>query len=153
MKKLFSIALLQLLAFCAKAQTTNSFPIQTAVQNGAIEGVYEVKTGLQMYFGVPYAKPPVGELRWKAPQPLNNWNGVLATKAFSSGPVQAAVFGDMIMRGNGFGEDLRSFGQAGHGLQDLAQRYGAGRLFQPRFNRNKVRIQRKSCWLSGCSVR
>ena len=144
MKKLFSIALLQVLAFYATAQITNSFPVQTAVQNGMIEGVYEVKTGLQMYFGVPYAKPPVGELRWKAPQPLNNWNGVLATKAFSSGPVQAAVFGDMIMRGNGFNEDCLYLNvwtpakRNSQGLPVLVYFYGggfvAGDASEPRYD-------------------
>ena len=29
------------------------------------------------YRGIPYAKPPTGELRWKAPQPVEPWEGVL----------------------------------------------------------------------------
>ena len=34
------------------------------------------------YFGIPYAQPPVGDLRWKAPQPLQPWDGVLEAYEF-----------------------------------------------------------------------
>ena len=88
-----------------KAQTNNCFAVQTKIENGAIEGLYDVKTGLQMYFGVPFAKPPVGELRWKAPQPLDNWQGVKETKKFGPRAIQGIVYGDMNSRSNGISED------------------------------------------------
>jgi para-nitrobenzyl esterase len=87
------------------AQTDDSFPIQVKIENGIIEGLYDTRSGLQEYFGVPFAKPPVGDLRWKAPQPLENWKGVLPTKAFGPRPVQAIVFGDMNSRSAGMSED------------------------------------------------
>ena len=83
----------------------NSFAVQTKIANGVIEGLYDTKTNLQMYFGIPFAKPPVGDLRWKAPQPLDNWTGVKETKKFGPRPVQAMVFGDMSFRSNGMSED------------------------------------------------
>ncbi len=86
-------------------QTKSSFPIQTTIENGIIEGLYDIKTGLQMYLGVPYAKPPLGVLRWKVAQPLTNWKDVRPTKIFGPGPVQAPVFGDMNFRAPGFSED------------------------------------------------
>jgi para-nitrobenzyl esterase len=86
-------------------QHVNGFPNQVKVENGLIEGVYDIKTGLQLYFGIPFAKPPVGELRWKAPQPADNWKGVLQTKAFGPRPVQANVYGDMSFRSNGLSEN------------------------------------------------
>lgn len=55
------------------SQNGNAFPIQIKIENGTIEGNYNTHTGIQTYFGVPFAKPPIGELRWKAPQPLENW--------------------------------------------------------------------------------
>lgn len=86
-------------------QPKDAFPVQTKIENGVIEGLYDTRSDLQFYLGVPFAKPPVGDLRWKAPQPLANWNGVKETKAFGPRPVQAIVFGDMNSRSNGISED------------------------------------------------
>jgi len=87
------------------AQTNNNFPVQVKIENGVIEGLYDTKSGLQLYLGVPFAKPPVGNLRWKAPQQLDNWSDVKSTKAFGPRAVQAIVFGDMNSRSNGINED------------------------------------------------
>lgn len=87
------------------AQNNNAFAVQTSVEQGVIEGNYDTKTGIQSYLGVPYAKPPVGELRWKAPQPLGMWKGVKQTKKFGPRAVQAPVFGDMRFRSDGISED------------------------------------------------
>lgn len=51
-------------------------------QYGQVEGWSE--DGVMMWKGVPYGKAPVGELRWKAPQPPETWRGVKETK--TSGP-------------------------------------------------------------------
>src|SRR5687768_4002928 len=83
------------------AQTNNSFPVRAKIQAGLIEGLYDTKTGLQLYLGIPFAKPPVGDLRWKAPQPPDPWKDVLETKHFGPRPVQAIVFGDMDSRSDG----------------------------------------------------
>ena len=97
--------------FCAVSatttfsQTNNYFAVQTKIENGIIEGNYDTKTGMQFYFGVPFAKPPVGPLRWKAPQPLDNWKTVLKTKSFGPRAVQGIVFGDMGSRSDGLSED------------------------------------------------
>jgi len=97
--------------FCAVSatttfsQTNNYFAVQTKIENGIIEGNYDTKTGMQFYFGVPFAKPPVGPLRWKAPQPLDNWKTVLNTKSFGPRAVQGIVFGDMGSRSDGLSED------------------------------------------------
>ncbi|MEL6943713.1 MAG: carboxylesterase family protein, partial [Bacteroidota bacterium] len=87
------------------AQNHNAFPVQVKTQNGLIEGNYDTHTGIQTYFGVPFAKPPVGDLRWKAPQALEDWEGVKVTKAFAPRPMQTLVFGDMKSRSNGVSED------------------------------------------------
>jgi len=87
------------------AQTNYYFPVQTTLENGKIEGNYDTRTGIQTYFGIPFAKPPVGDLRWKAPQPLDNWKGVKETKKFGPRSMQSIVFGDMNSRSDGINED------------------------------------------------
>ena len=87
------------------AQETNSFPVQVSIENGIIEGNYDTHSGIQRYFGIPFAQPPVGDLRWKAPQPVQNWEGVKETKIFGPRPMQTMVFGDMKSRSNGVSED------------------------------------------------
>lgn len=101
-----------LLIFCIllgqlalSAQMNNNLAVQARISNGWIEGNYDVKSGLQMYFGIPFAKPPVGPLRWKAPQPVPSWTGVKQTKKFGPRPVQGIVFGDMMSRSDGLSED------------------------------------------------
>jgi para-nitrobenzyl esterase len=106
MNKVLLACLLALISFLqTPAQENNSFPVQAHVAQGVIEGNYNTHTGIQTYFGVPFAKPPVGELRWKAPQPMDSWEGVKITKHFGPRPMQAMVFGDMKSRSAGVSED------------------------------------------------
>ena len=80
-------------------------PVQVETTAGTIEGTFDTRSGIQQFFGVPFAAPPVGDLRWRAPQPLTPWEGVRETKAFGPRPVQAPVFGDMDFRSAGMSED------------------------------------------------
>ncbi|MES2798032.1 MAG: carboxylesterase family protein [Bacteroidota bacterium] len=106
MRKIFYLLSVGLtISFGSAAQNNNAFPVQTKTENGMIEGNYDTKSGIQTYFGIPFAKPPVGELRWKAPQPLANWSGVKETKKFGARPMQTVVFGDMNSRSDGVSED------------------------------------------------
>lgn len=101
----YFISLFLLSSMVANAQGNNAFAVQTTVENGVIEGNYDTKSGIQTYFGIPFAKPPVGNLRWKAPQPVENWKGIKETKKFAARPMQTVVFGDMNSRSNGVSED------------------------------------------------
>jgi len=99
------ISIIVICEFKVSAQTDNTFPVQTKIANGVIEGLYDTKSSLQLYLGIPFAKPPVGNLRWKAPQPLDNWSEVRSAKAFGPRAVQTIVWGDMNSRSNGISED------------------------------------------------
>lgn len=103
-RSLFLFGLL-LLGFSALAQTNFYMPVQTKIEHGLIEGNYDIRNGMQFYMGIPYAKPPVGPLRWKAPQALTPWTGVKMTKKFGPRAVQGFVFGDMKFRSDGVSED------------------------------------------------
>ena len=55
-------------------------------ENGLVSGY---KSGdISIFKGIPFAQPPVGDLRWKAPQPAKNWTGVLKCDKFSASPMQ-----------------------------------------------------------------
>jgi para-nitrobenzyl esterase len=56
------------------------------VDGGMIQGT--VEDGLTVFKGIPFAAPPVGDLRWKAPQPVAQWDTVLQTDQFAPDPIQ-----------------------------------------------------------------
>jgi para-nitrobenzyl esterase len=61
--------------------TSSADPV-VRTSSGAVHGVTQAST--QAFYGIPYAKPPLGELRWKAPQPAPRWHGVRAATAPSA---------------------------------------------------------------------
>lgn len=68
-------------------------PVQTEVMhlaNGDVRGVFNQDKTVEVYAGIPYAKPPVGDLRWKEPQPLDNWEGVKECDKFAPKSMQPA---------------------------------------------------------------
>lgn len=105
MKQTIFFGLLLIIKIAAMAQENNAFPVRATIENGVIEGNYDTQSGIQKYFGIPFAKPPVGDLRWKAPQPAVNWKGVKQAKKFGPRPMQTIVFGDMKSRSDGVSED------------------------------------------------
>ena len=72
-----------------------SMMAQTQVKTA--EGILEGKdlSGVTIFKGVPFAAPPVGNLRWKAPQPVQKWEGVRKATEYGPNPMQEALFGDM----------------------------------------------------------
>ena len=61
--------------------------IETAtVTGGKVKGV--VQDRVASFKGIPFAAPPVGDLRWKAPQAVVPWEGVRMADAFAAGPMQ-----------------------------------------------------------------
>ncbi|MDX2031542.1 MAG: carboxylesterase/lipase family protein [Blastocatellia bacterium] len=73
--------------------------------NGTLEGSVDKSAGIRSFKGVPFAAPPVGELRWKPPQPVKNWQGARKADKFGPRCMQRAIFGDMAFRSNGMSED------------------------------------------------
>lgn len=107
MKKLFVASLLMTPLSLAVAQSNQSLSAaapQAKTVNGLVEGVTEA-SGIRAFKGIPFGQPPVGELRWKEPQPVKNWTGVRKADQFGPRAMQRAVFGDMGFRSNGMSED------------------------------------------------
>src|SRR5215469_12144406 len=74
------------------------------VANGWLEGTLE-PSGVRAFKGIPFAQPPVGDLRWKPPQPPANWQGVRMAHKFGPRAMQRPIFGDMAFRSDGMSED------------------------------------------------
>jgi carboxylesterase type B len=71
------------------------------IESGVIEGVPALTPGVTVYEGIPYAAPPVGELRWRPPQPVEPWPNVRNADRISPAcmqyymePLSWANFGD-----------------------------------------------------------
>ena len=72
------------LAACSPAES----PVLT-IEGGQIQGVASSVKGVTIYKGIPFAAPPVGDLRWKEPQPVVPWEGVKRADTFGPGAMQA----------------------------------------------------------------
>lgn len=107
MKKFFLpfFVFLLLISFSfSNNHTTPPVSTQVKTMNGVVEGVLE-KSGVFSFKGIPFAAPPVGEFRWREPQPVRNWEGVLKADHFGPRAMQTAVFGDMGFNSDGMKED------------------------------------------------
>ncbi len=78
-------------------------PVKTDA--GQISGVAGKNPEVRVYKGIPFAAPPVGELRWKPPQPVGRWDGVLT----------ADKFGSQCVQGGGGGRGAPKGGRGGGG--------------------------------------
>ncbi len=78
---------------------------QVAVGGGILAGTIEPGTTVQSFKGIPFAAPPLGELRWRPPQPAPAWRGVRQATMFGRRALQRRVFDDMVFRSRGMSED------------------------------------------------
>ena len=69
--------------------TTRSLNKKIKVDGGFISGTVNKDKDIQIFKGIPFAAPPVGDLRWKAPQPVIPWTGTRACSGFGASPMQA----------------------------------------------------------------
>ncbi|MEY3433441.1 MAG: hypothetical protein RL131_1377, partial [Bacteroidota bacterium] len=93
-----------LIAANMQAQSTSMKTIQVKTASGPIKGKIETESVIS-FKGIPYAEPPVGSLRWKAPVPVKAWKEVKQTTEFGPKAMQTNIFGDMVFRSNGTSED------------------------------------------------
>ncbi len=68
-----------------------SNPVKTEIltlENGKVQGVFNKDKTVEVYAGIPYAKPPIGDLRWREPQDVENWEGVRDCSYFAPKSMQ-----------------------------------------------------------------
>lgn len=83
--KTYLFALALLLTGASHAQTPATL---VTTKGGKVSGVLNAGKTVASFKGIPFAAPPVGNLRWREPQPVKPWSGVLACEKFSASPVQ-----------------------------------------------------------------
>ena len=95
MNKLYSLAICAVLACAAVLfysfslkNPTVFLPGVISVEGGQVSGVKSKTSDVVSFKGIPFAAPPVGNLRWKAPQPVEHWAGVKKCDAFGPSPMQ-----------------------------------------------------------------
>ncbi|MCW3807047.1 carboxylesterase/lipase family protein [Plebeiibacterium marinum] len=82
-----ALLLIASLVSCKQEEDPFAHDIQTAkVTGGIVKG--KTRRGVTVFKGIPYAAPPVGDLRWKAPQPVIPWQDTLVAEKFGPAPVQ-----------------------------------------------------------------
>jgi para-nitrobenzyl esterase len=74
--------------------------------NGVVEATAPQSAGVRAFKGIPFAQPPVGDLRWREPQPVKNWTGARNADQFGPTCMQRTTpSSDYWFRGNGMSED------------------------------------------------
>ena len=79
--------LLSVLAIAAWNPATDAAIVTVKTESGLLSGAPPT-AGVTAYLGIPYAAPPVGELRWKPPQPALRWDGIRKADTFGTSCMQ-----------------------------------------------------------------
>src|SRR6266849_3278495 len=98
MKKLMILAI-------TAATLSAQMPPRVTVDAGALEGAIDSASGVLVFFGIPYAAPPLGPLRWRPPQPAQHWSGIREAKRLSHNCMQVHVWDDIDPFTAGVSED------------------------------------------------
>lgn len=85
--KLFQAIIYFLFSTGISGQEININKLKTT--DGYISGIIS-DSGVKIFKGIPFAAPPVGNLRWKEPQPIKKWTGIRKCDTFGANPIQVA---------------------------------------------------------------
>jgi para-nitrobenzyl esterase len=86
-RKIF-ISAIVILIFSSFISSPSYFGDPVKTEAGLISGTQSADGSIKIFKGIPFAAAPIGDLRWKAPQPVAHWNGVKKCEAFGASPVQ-----------------------------------------------------------------
>ena len=112
------------------------------IDSGVLEGTVGTDPSVRVFKGVPFAAPPVGDLRWKAPQPVRAWTGVRKADEWGTHCMQGPMWGPLATRDNLDGRGLPvpqrlDHGQVGEAKQPVlvvfhGGGFAAGSASEPR---------------------
>lgn len=102
--KRLSSTILGSLLIVAAASAAFADELTVKTSQGKLQGK-AASGGVRAFLGVPFAAPPVGDLRWKAPMPAMKWKGTRDATSFGHRCMQPTLYSDMIFRDPGQSED------------------------------------------------
>ncbi|MDQ2667802.1 MAG: carboxylesterase family protein [Gemmatimonadota bacterium] len=106
------LACLLLAALAACSTSSHVLPVLSpsgrpvvTTDAGALSGIIDPASGVFVFKGVPYAAPPVGDGRWRAPGPLARWTGVRSAEKLGKNCIQDQIYSDIDPFAAGVSED------------------------------------------------
>jgi para-nitrobenzyl esterase len=112
----------------ARARSIEGAPAVVDAPAGRLEG--RARGGVEAFVGIPYAAPPIGALRWRAPQPAARWTGVRPAVAFGNDCPQQRLAGDATPSDQPMSEDCLALNVwrpvAGRALPVMVWIHGGG---------------------------
>lgn len=88
-----ALGALAIVACANTAQKAAPAEPQVIIETGALAGRVDTASGAVVFEGIPYATPPVGDLRWRPPRPLARWKGVRAANHLGHNCMQHRPYG------------------------------------------------------------
>ena len=105
MKKIWLLMpIVALLVGCAAQEEDTKSPVLT-VEGGQVQGVRAENPGVYVFRGMPYAAPPIGDLRWKEPQPVETWDTVRLCDKFGHPGYQPVHYPGFYTSEWGYGDE------------------------------------------------
>lgn len=104
-RSLWAAAALAAVLCAAFAKPALADPLTVKTDLGRIHGKTINSGKVRAFLGLPYAAPPIGAQRWKAPAPIAKWSGTREYTSYAPHCAQGHVFDDMIFQDNGESED------------------------------------------------
>jgi para-nitrobenzyl esterase len=90
---------------CAGTSAPSPANPRVTIDAGTLQGRIDSASGALAFDGIPYAAPPVGDLRWRAPQPVKRWDGVRDASRLGLNCMQHRPYGDIDAQARGTSED------------------------------------------------
>ena len=100
---MYAMAIAALTLGLIASSWADSLTVKT--EQGKAQGKTINEGRVRAFLGLPYAAPPVGDLRWKAPEKPAGWQGVRDATYYRARCMQGNVFDDMIFQDSGPSED------------------------------------------------